>query len=67
MRIASSTADDDSGWKIGDRVEIVGGPFEHYEGTVAEIMAEKKLLQIIISIFGRPAPIELEFWQVRKQ
>lgn len=50
----------------GDNVTIKEGPFENYEGTVDEILPEKGLVRVLVTIFGRQAPIELEYWQITK-
>jgi transcriptional antiterminator NusG len=50
----------------GDSVTIQEGPFENYEGTVDEILPEKGLVRVLVTIFGRQAPIELEYWQITK-
>ncbi|RMH23436.1 MAG: transcription termination/antitermination factor NusG [Planctomycetota bacterium] len=50
----------------GDPVTINEGPFENYEGTVDEILPEKGLVRVLVTIFGRQAPIELEEWQLSK-
>ncbi len=50
----------------GDPVSITEGPFENYEGTVDEVMPEKGLVRVLVTISGRQAPIELEYWQIAK-
>lgn len=50
----------------GDSVLIVEGPFSNFNGTVDEVKPEKARLKVLVSIFGRPTPIELEFAQVKK-
>ncbi len=50
----------------GDYVVITEGPFESYEGTVDEVLPDKGLVRVLVSIFGRQAPIELEYWQISK-
>jgi transcriptional antiterminator NusG len=50
----------------GDNVKINEGPFENYEGTVDELMPEKGMVRVLVTIFGRQAPIELEYWQIGK-
>ena len=50
----------------GDAVSIKEGPFENYEGTVDEVMPEKGLVRVLVTIFGRQAPVELEYWQISK-
>lgn len=50
----------------GESVTIKEGPFENYEGTVDELLPEKGLVRVLVTIFGRQAPIELEEWQIAK-
>ena len=51
----------------GEPVVIKSGPFESYEGTVDELLPDKGLVRVLVTIFGRQAPIELEEWQIGKQ
>jgi len=51
---------------VGDNVTITEGPFESYEGTVDEVLPDKGLVRVLVTIFGRQAPIELEYWQIQK-
>ncbi len=51
---------------VGDNVTITEGPFESYEGTVDEVLPERGLVRVLVTIFGRQAPIELEYWQIQK-
>lgn len=53
-------------WVKGDNVIIREGPFENYEGTVDETFPEKGMVRVLVTIFGRQAPIELEEWQIAK-
>jgi transcriptional antiterminator NusG len=50
----------------GDYVTITEGPFERYEGTVDEVLPDKGLVRVLVTIFGRQAPVELEYWQIQK-
>lgn len=50
----------------GEHVLIREGPFENYEGTVDELIPEKGLVRVLVTIFGRQAPIDLEEWQIAK-
>ena len=50
----------------GDNIKIVEGAFKNFDGVVDEVMADKGLLRVIVTIFGRPTPVELEYWQVEK-
>jgi len=48
----------------GDRVRVKDGTFASMEGEVKEIVAEKNIVKVELTIFGRPVPVELEYWQV---
>ncbi|MEO0513016.1 MAG: transcription termination/antitermination protein NusG [Planctomycetota bacterium] len=48
----------------GDNVSIKEGPFENYDGTVDEIFPEKGMVRVLVTIFGRQAPVDLEEWQI---
>jgi len=50
----------------GDMVKIKEGPFENFEGAVDEVLPEKGLIRVVVTIFGRATPVELEYWQVEK-
>jgi len=50
----------------GDEVRVVDGPFTNFQGVVEEIKEDKEKLRVLITIFGRPTPVELDFIQVNK-
>lgn len=50
----------------GESVRIIDGPFRHFIGSVEEINSERGKLKVMVSIFGRPTPVELDFLQVEK-
>lgn len=53
-------------FEVGDKVRVVEGPFTNFNGLVDEVKAEKGRVRVMISVFGRPTPVELEFIQVEK-
>ena len=53
-------------WEVGQSVRVNAGPFADFTGTIQEINAPKDKVKVLISIFGRDTPVELEFGQVEK-
>ncbi|MFH1411540.1 MAG: transcription termination/antitermination protein NusG [Candidatus Omnitrophota bacterium] len=53
-------------FKDGEAVRVKEGPFKNFTGTIEETNSEKGKMKVMISIFGRPTPVELEGWQVEK-
>ena len=51
-------------FRVGDPVKVVDGPFNTFSGFVQEVNQEKQKLKVMVSIFGRKTPIELDFSQV---
>lgn len=52
-------------YRVGEAVKIVDGPFSDFAGTVSEVNSEKRNLKVMVSIFGRPTPVELDYLQVK--
>jgi len=52
--------------KIGDLVHIIDGPFKEYDGTVSEVDEARGKIKVLVSIFGRETPVELDFLQVKR-
>jgi len=50
----------------GDRVRVIDGPFTNFVGDVDDVKADKMKLRLLISVFGRPTPVEIEFSKVEK-
>jgi transcription termination/antitermination protein NusG len=51
-------------FRVGDPVRVIDGPFNTFSGLVQEINQEKAKLKVMVSIFGRKTPVELDFSQV---
>lgn len=54
-------------FRISETVRIVDGPFSNFTGEVEEINDDRATLKVMVTIFGRATPVELEFLQVEKQ
>lgn len=50
----------------GETVKVIDGPFADFNGTIEEVKPEKGKVKVLISIFGRATPVELDFIQVEK-
>jgi len=52
---------------VGEAVKVIDGPFNSFTGTIEEINEEKKKLTVMVKIFGRKTPLELNYMQVEKE
>ena len=70
MLMASKPAEEQPQVKMeyqkGDHIKITSGPFENMEATVDELMPDQGKVKVIVTIFGRATPVELEYWIIEK-
>ena len=65
-RMESDTAKHKIELSIGDAVTIIDGPFKELDGKVAEVDEDRGKVKVLVSMFGRETPVELDFLQVKK-
>lgn len=53
-------------FEVGESVKIVDGPFKDLEGKIGEIEAERGKVKVLVSMFGRETPVELDFLQIKR-
>lgn len=66
ISVASDKPKPKLGFNIGETVRIVDGPFSNFTGQVEEVNEDRSTLKVMVTIFGRATPVELEFLQVEK-
>ena len=66
MKDGSTKAKSKVSFTVGDSVRVIDGPFVNFIGTIEEVKPEKRKLEVLVSIFGRATPVELDFIQVEK-
>ncbi len=65
-RMKSSQIKEDSKYEVGEVVKIIDGPFSDFEGKIDSIDSERGKVKLLVSMFGRETPVELDFLQIKK-
>ena len=66
QRMGATTTKHNIDLVVGDMVSIIDGPFKEFEGKVNAIDEERGKVEVLVSMFGRETPVELDFLQVKK-
>jgi transcriptional antiterminator NusG len=70
-RLLSRMGDDEPKYKIdvveGDSVRIMDGPFKEFEGKISDVNDSKGTVKVLVNVFGRETPVELDFLQIKKE
>lgn len=56
----------DTTFAVGDQVKVIDGPFNGFQASIEEVFEDKKKINVMVTIFGRKAPVELDYKQVEK-
>lgn len=65
--VADDTVEDMVPFVVGETVKVIDGSFSGFSGEIEEVNEEKKKLSVMIKIFGRKTPLELNYYQVEKE
>ena len=67
MRVLEWKLCDGDAYMVGEFVKVTDGPFNGFSGVIEEVNTEKKKLKVMVKIFGRKTPLELNYMQVEKE
>ncbi len=65
-RMKNSHSKEDSDYELDEMVKIIDGPFSDFEGRISAIDTERGKVKLLVSMFGRETPVELDFLQIKK-
>ena len=54
------------GYTVGEHIRVLSGPLENFEGVIEEVLADQQKLRVVVSMFGRDTPVELDFGEVER-
>ena len=66
MELGAEKPKPKSVFQRGDKVRVIDGPFVNFQGTVEDINPERGRMKVVVPVFGRPTPVELEYYQVER-
>ena len=64
--LAASDEELEVAFRIGEMVKVIDGPFNSFQGVIEDVNNDQKKLKVMVKIFGRQTPLELNFMQVEK-
>jgi len=66
MELGAEKPKPKSVFQKGDKVRVIEGPFVNFSGTIEDMSPERGKLKVMVQIFGRLTPVELEYYQVER-
>jgi transcriptional antiterminator NusG len=64
--LSDNEVSDEEHFMVGESVKVVDGPFNDFDGVIEEVNEEKRKLKVMVKIFGRRTPLELNYNQIQK-
>lgn len=65
-RMSARNIEHETDFEKGELVKVIDGPFKDYEGKISEVDPARGKLEVLVSMFGRETPVELDFLQIKK-
>src|SRR5712664_2461727 len=66
MEAGAERSEERSVFQRGDKVRVIDGPFVNFQGVVDDSNPERGRMKVVVPVFGRPTPVELEYYQVER-